>query len=157
MRKFIAVILSAALSIALLTAAAPRTAAVKTSAVKKPAVKSAMTVSRYKTYAQLCAAVKKAQTREGGYSGAYFGAKNAMALEDSAAAPSVSASQTSDSSAAAAGSDYSRTNVQVAGVDEGDIMRGAYIGNCLYVVGSSGVTVIDLGSFQTVGNVNIAD
>jgi uncharacterized secreted protein with C-terminal beta-propeller domain len=129
MKKFLAVILSAALSIALLTAAAPRTAAVKTSAVKKAAVKSAMTVSRYKTYAQLCAAVKKAQTRDGGYSGTYFGAKNAMALEDAAAAPTASASQTSDSASAAADSDYSRTNVQVAGVDEGDIMKtdGKYI------------------------------
>ena len=129
MKKFLAVILSAALSIALLTAAAPRTAAVKTSAVKKAAVKSAMTVSRYKTYAQLCAAVKKAQTRDSGYSGTYFGAKNAMALEDAAAAPTASASQTSASASAAADSDYSRTNVQVAGVDEGDIMKidGKYI------------------------------
>ena len=95
-----------------------------------PGAKSSEEVRHYKSYAEIFADAQKAQKANKVSYGVAMGLKSSAAAE-TAAVMNDAASQTSASSAvSSAGQDgYSRTNVQVAGVDEGDIVKtdGKYI------------------------------
>ena len=66
-----------------------------------------------------------------------------MAIEESAAPPTASGAFTSDQSAAngAEASSYSQTNVQVLGVDEGDVMKND--GKYIYFIADNKIRIVD--------------
>lgn len=88
-------------------------------------VKTAVKIMHYGNYSDIYAALRKAREKSAGYGGG--GIKNNMtaAVADTAAAPGKGAAAPEQT----ASPDYSATNVQVKGVDEGDIVKtdGKYI------------------------------
>jgi inhibitor of cysteine peptidase len=79
-------------------------------------------LQKYENYDDLVAAFKDAQNSDYGYRGGLFDIMTSQAMAETTG----SAQKTNDSSA---GTDYSKTNVQVEGVDEADIIKtdGKYI------------------------------
>ncbi|MEA4947781.1 MAG: beta-propeller domain-containing protein, partial [Oscillospiraceae bacterium] len=123
MKKIVSVLLCAALMAGLCACGQKP---VQTDPVKT--VKSAEQLVHYGSYSDIYAALKKAreQNASGGYSGRY-GVLNAAAATgtaaDKTAATGAETSASAGTQNAAAAPDYSATNVQVAGVDEGDIVK----------------------------------
>lgn len=87
-------------------------------------VKSAVEIMHYGDYSDIYAALKKAREKSAGYGGGGIRNTATVAAADTAAAP-----ETGAAAEQAASPDYSATNVQVRGVDEGDIVKtdGKYI------------------------------
>jgi uncharacterized secreted protein with C-terminal beta-propeller domain len=125
MKKTAAITICFALTLALLAGAAPRTGAATAARTKKAGIKSSVTIQRRSSYAAICAAVKKAKTNS--RNTIYSSAASLNLAEKAADGTGTSAAPTD--SVADASSDYSKTNTQVSGVDEGDIVKtdGKYI------------------------------
>jgi uncharacterized secreted protein with C-terminal beta-propeller domain len=94
-------------------------------------------------YQELYAAIDEVNSSQGGYFG--LSAGGAQAAEDGASAPLAAleapaadyAAESSSSSLVSplASSDYTKTNVQVEGIDEGDIIKTD--GNCIYMLSNN--------------------
>jgi inhibitor of cysteine peptidase len=125
MKKTAAITICFALTLALLAGAAPRTGAATAARTKKAGIKSSVTIQRRSSYAAICEAVKKAKTNS--QNTIYSSAASLNLAEKTADGTGTSAAPTD--SRADASSDYSKTNTQVSGVDEGDIVKtdGRYI------------------------------
>lgn len=98
-----------------------------------PSVKSAVDVQHYKSYGEIFAAVQKAQSAN---TAMYSAMKSGAAVNDAVMETSTTAAASTGTAApsaadgdASSDAGYSQTNVQVAGVDEGDIVKtdGKYI------------------------------
>lgn len=89
-------------------------------------------------YAEVFAAINESITSG---RGTYYGtAEMAGAVDDAAPVPSAAPQEAGSNSGTAASPDYSGTNVQVAGIDEGDIVKtdGKYI----YVLSASELKIV---------------
>lgn len=123
MKKIVSVLLCAALMAGLCACGQKP---VQTDPVKT--VKSAEQLVHYGSYSDIYAALKKAREQDasGGYSGrpGVFNAAAATGTAaDKTAATGAETSASAGTQNVAAAPDYSATNVQVAGVDEGDIVK----------------------------------
>ena len=123
MKKIVSILLCAALMAGLCACGQKP---VQTDPVKT--VKSAEQLVHYGSYSDIYAALKKAREQDasGGYSGrpGVFNAAAATGTAaDKTAATGAETSASAGTQNVAAAPDYSATNVQVAGVDEGDIVK----------------------------------
>lgn len=115
----------------------------------QPASSGGSGIKKFSSYAELESYVKESADAYGYYGGGIAGgmmatAKSAISESSDSAAPPVSGSP-----------DYSRTNVQVEGVDEADIVKSD--GKYIYAVAGNKVAIVDAYPAQSAKNVSEID